>query len=332
VLTGDGGDENFAGYDRYVANELAHRLRAVAPLLGSRAMKRMLDLLPHGDGPRDLGWRLKRFADQLARPPEERNTAWLSQFDSGEKDALYDPAFRRRVEPHDSRRLMSARYGESGARAFLDAVLYADIHTYLPDCLLVKTDIATMAHGLEARCPFLDHTFMEFTARLPADLKLRGAGTKRILKRALRQVILASVLRRPKMGFNLPLDSWLRGPLRDAAHDLLLSPRARARGYFRPSFVRHIVDEHERGRWSWHNEIWTLMMLELWHREVVDEISAVDSGDAPAAVALNGDGDPNGDDAGADGGRFGALRSPGFRRPVRRRGSSSHPGTRPRSP
>ena len=113
---------------------------------------------------------------------------------------------------------------------------------------------------------------MEWAARLPIGLKLRGGRTKWILRRALRGLVPRETLGRPKMGFNLPLDGWLRGELRAMAHDLLLGERSLRRGYFEPAFVRQLLDEHLAGRWNWHNEIWTLMMLELWHREFVDSV------------------------------------------------------------
>src|SRR5206468_11721319 len=159
---------------RYVANQLAASLGGAAKLLGSRAARAVLQAIPHGDGQRDLRWRLKRFADQVGQSPAERNAGWLSQFGAAEKQQLYADGFLEQVGALDSRELVMSRYREAGTQDFLDATLYSDIMTYLPDCLLVKTDIATMAHGLEARSPFLDHRFMEFAARIPARLKLNG--------------------------------------------------------------------------------------------------------------------------------------------------------------
>ncbi len=276
VLNGDAGDEDFAGYDRYVANDLALRVRGLAAVLGSGAARRLIGAIPHGASQRDVVWRLKRFVDQLGQTPEMRNAGWQSMFGDDEKRQLYSDAFSQRVTGVASRDLLFERYREADGEDFLDATLYSDVTTYLPDCLLVKVDIATMAYALEARSPFLDHTLMEFAARIPSRFKLRRGETKWILKRALRDALPPRTLGRPKMGFNLPLDSWLRGELKDMAHELLLGPRARARGYFSPAYVRKILDEHLANRWNWHVEIWTLMMLELWHREFVDRAPDAD--------------------------------------------------------
>jgi asparagine synthase (glutamine-hydrolysing) len=271
VLNGDGGDESFAGYDRYVANQLAGRLAPLKPVLGSRAFRFALDLLPHGATSASARWRLKRFVEQLGREPRERNAAWLAQFDTDAKRELYSTAFRLWAGERDAEEMLHTRHREADADNFTDATLYADITTYLPDTLLVKVDIMSMAHGLEARSPFLDHEFMEFAARLPEDMKLAGGKTKVALKRALRGVLPAEVLHRRKMGFNAPVDRWLRRELKELSYDLLLSMRARGRGYFRPQFVEQMLREHSQGTRNWHAQIWNLMMLESWQRTFVDE-------------------------------------------------------------
>ncbi len=280
ILNGDAGDENFAGYDRHVANDLATRLGGVARLLGRGPLRRLVEAMPHGRGTRDMRWRLKRFVRELGQSPETRNAGWQSRFGPVQKAQLYGAEFQRRLSGIDSHELLFERYREAEAEDFLDEILYADITTYLPDCLLVKVDIATMATSVEARSPFLDHTFMEFAARIPSRLKLRNGQSKWILKRALRGLLPEPILARRKMGFSLPLDVWLRGELQGLARELLLSPRSLARGYFAPGFVRQILDEHLAERWNWHVEIWTLMMLELWHREFADAV--------PAAAGRNG--------------------------------------------
>jgi len=141
---------------------------------------------------------------------------------------------------------------------------------YLPDDLLVKIDVATMANGLEGRSPFLDHEFMEFVAAIPAEYKLKGTTTKHILKEALRELLPADILLREKMGFAVPLDHWFRNELKEMAYDTLLGRRCIERGLFNPQFVKAMLDDHVAGRWNWRDHIYNLLMLELWHREFVD--------------------------------------------------------------
>ncbi len=282
VLNGDAGDEAFAGYDRHRANLYAERLARLMPLLASPRLRGLLRALPHGSDPHDPRWRLKRFLEHAAEPATVRNGRWLSLFDTERKGELYDPRFAARVGEVDSLDLLATRYREAGTRELLDMLLYADVTMYLPDTLLPKVDLATMAHGLEARSPFLDHEVMEFAARLPVDLKLRGTTGKWLLRRALARRLPPAIRRRPKRGFDLPVDRWLRGELRPLAHDLLLGRRALERGYFREDVLRRMLREHHDGRWNWHKQIWCLMMLELWHRTWVD--APATSAPAPRAA------------------------------------------------
>jgi asparagine synthase (glutamine-hydrolysing) len=135
----------------------------------------------------------------------------------------------------------------------------------------VKVDIATMAHGLEGRSPMLDHEFMEFAASLPSGMKLRGDTTKHILKRAVRGLLPPDIIDRPKKGFGVPLDTWFRHELRDLSGDLLLDGRLARRGYVKPAMVRRLLEEHWQGTAAWHNQLWSLLMLESWHRMFIDE-------------------------------------------------------------
>jgi asparagine synthase (glutamine-hydrolysing) len=267
ALTGDGGDEWFAGYDRYVKSALAERyLRAPRPL--RRAAARLLAwTAPESRRFEHPLRQLARFA-ALDQPADTLYARWILHFDREQKAALYTPEF-----------LASA--GDSAAR--LEAVLAAadgadlaarerstDLATYLPDDLMVKTDIATMAHGLEARCPFLDQDVVAIASSLPSGELLRGWRTKRILRRALGDLLPRETLHRGKQGFGVPLGTWLRGELRPLVHELVLGRRALERGYFREDALRRLVEEHESGRCDWQYHLWNLLVLELWHREVGD--------------------------------------------------------------
>jgi asparagine synthase (glutamine-hydrolysing) len=267
VLNGDGGDESFAGYRRYAANEATLRLERSLPLRAWRRARALAGALRRA-------WR----AGALPRGPfwlrpasvELENALRICHFTNEEKSALLTPEFARRAGGADSFALLFAACGAAGDVEFLDRALAGDVGMYLPDDLLVKVDVASMASSLEARSPFLDHEFMEFAARLPAECKLLRGETKRILKRALRGLVPDAVLERPKMGFGVPLARWFRGELKEFARDALLGPEARARGYFREEAVRALLEEHLEGRADRSNHLWNLAMFEHWHRAFID--------------------------------------------------------------
>jgi len=188
------------------------------------------------------------------------------------RDALYSSEFREELAGYQAESWLLQMWDDF-ARAHLgtlDTMLALDVESYLPYDLLVKMDIATMANSLEARSPFLDHQVMQFCARLPADLKLRGIRLKHLLKKAGTRLLPAETLARRKMGFGVPVGAWMRGERRSWVEDLLLSPRALKRGYFRPEALRQFVWEHLEGRQEQSSAVWALLWLELWHREFMD--------------------------------------------------------------
>jgi asparagine synthase (glutamine-hydrolysing) len=157
------------------------------------------------------------------------------------------------------------------SRAFAEILSCGDLRTYLPDDLLVKMDIASMAYSLEVRSPLLDHHVVEFAARLPLTMKLRGRTQKYLLRTLMKDVLPPAVTSRSKMGFGVPIDRWFRAELKDMAYDLLLDDRAVSRGYFRPEVVRRYLDDHVAGRAHHHTRLWALLMLETWHRVFIDQ-------------------------------------------------------------
>ena len=271
ALNGDAGDESFGGYDRYVANLLAASFdRWPGAGLLRHAIRFGLRLLPRSGARTSLLYRGRRFLDGLADAPERRYARWFCHFYGDRKAELCTPEFLAASGEVDALEILFASYRESDAPDFGDATLGVDAGLYLPDDLLVKVDIASMAHSLEARSPFLDHEFMEFAATIPFELKVRGRVKKYILKRALAGLLPDQILHRPKMGFGVPINHWLRHELRDMAYDTLLSTQAEGRGYFRPDFVRRMLDELVQRKAGWHYLLWTLLMLELWHRTYID--------------------------------------------------------------
>ncbi len=268
ALTGDGGDESFGGYDRYVASAMARRLDVV-PLAARRAVAAVTGAAA-GMSSHPRVQRAHRFAQGVAEPRASRGYAsWMMHFTPEAKARLCTPDFLA-AAPEDGYGLLDDAFASSDATDAVERVLDADVRTYLPEDLLVKVDIATMAHGLEARSPFLDHELMEFAAALPAGLKVRSGETKVLLRRLAASRLPGRLLTLPKKGFGVPIDHWFRGQLRDFARDTLLDGRLAGRQYFNMHVIEQMLAEHSAGRRSWHLQLWNLVMLELWHRMFVD--------------------------------------------------------------
>ena len=270
ALNGDGGDESFAGYERYVADKLADYYRRVPPFMREGIIRRIVDKLPHSTNRRNFFRRLKRFVKGISEPPERRYVRWICFFDNEMKGDLYTPSFKDLNREYDSVDLTVKWYERADAEQFLDRTLFVDVMSYLPEDLLVKVDIASMAHSLEARSPFLDHKVMEFAASLPPNLKLRGMETKFLLKHTLSDIVPQEILQRKKMGFGVPLDVWFRNDLKEMAYDVLLDQKSIERGYFRKEYVSKMLDEHVSKQYDHSYRIWALLFLELWHKMFVD--------------------------------------------------------------
>ncbi len=280
ALNGDGGDECFGGYTRYVANALAARLRRIpAPL--RRAAARGASLLPAGGGISSVRSRARRLTATLALDEAARYARYVSWLDPAGRLALYAPDFAARTAQVPERAIAARWEAASGARP-VDRMLEVDAATYLPGDLIAKIDIATMAHGLEARSPFLDQDLMQLAASIPAGLKVRGTAKKWILREALRGQLPDATLDRPKRGFSVPVSSWLRTDLAAWSREILLDPGTTARGYFDQGAVAALLDRHAAGSADLGKPIWALLMLELWHRELIDSPRPAEP--VPAAV------------------------------------------------
>jgi asparagine synthase (glutamine-hydrolysing) len=257
ALTGDGGDEAFAGYERYVAHALAGRVGAV-PGLGAPA--RALRALGRRE-PRSAANRAGRFLEAAAAPAAARYGRLMEVFPAALRAELWDPGFVG--EPTPAAELLGPPPlpGTAGLQLL-------DVETYLPGDLLLKSDIASMANSLELRSPFLDHEVLELGVSLPDSL--RGRRGKEALRRAFADDVPPEILDRRKTGFGVPLARWFRDDLREFAGDVLLGARARARGQLRPAAVERLLREHAEGRADHGHRLWCLLMLELWQREHVE--------------------------------------------------------------
>lgn len=271
ALSGDGGDEIFAGYQRrYGVHRLESRLRRLVPEpLRRGVLARLGRIYPRAEWiPRPLRWKLVLL--NLGQPFERAYFNDLSLFLEEEKESLCSPEFLAQTRHHDPFHAFARHFGRVRDADPLSRILYVDFKTWLHNDILVKVDRMSMACSLEVRAPLLDHKVVEFAAALPPELKYRGPVSKFLLKRHVASRLPGLDASRPKQGFELPLAAWLRGDLRDTARDLLFSARAAQRGYVRPETVMRIWDAHQRGLRNHASQIWALMVLELWLREYLD--------------------------------------------------------------
>jgi asparagine synthase (glutamine-hydrolysing) len=265
VLTGDGGDESFGGYQRYQRYQ-AMALAARLPVPGfiRPGLRR---LAAAGDRPRMR--RAANALDALGQPPSRRYAMLVSYFTPEQKLQIYTDELREQVGGIDSYQLIDEAFAASSAPSEIGKIMDVDIHTYLPGDILVKVDIATMACSIEARCPFLDHHLLEWSAGLPTHLKIRRGTTKFLLKKAMEPWLPHEVLNRSKQGFGVPMATWLRTSFRDLARDVLTDGTARSRGLFRPEAITNMLAEHDQGN-DHARLLWALIQFELWHRTYVD--------------------------------------------------------------
>ncbi|MFQ6110493.1 MAG: asparagine synthetase B family protein, partial [Nitrospinota bacterium] len=272
ALNGDAGDENFGGYERYVAAKLAGWLDILPRGVRARLLRPLIGLLPGGGEEKSATRRLRRFLEALLLSRERRYARWASIMDDEFKSSLYSEALASRLAQRDAFSHILKCYEEVQEEApdFIDATILVDINSYLPDDLLVKMDIMTMAHSLEARSPFLDHPFMEFAARIPSSLKVRGKTTKYLLRKALGELLPREVLERGKMGFGVPIGRWFRRELKDWVREILLDGQSLGRDYFRRKALEGIISEHAGGLRDNGFLLWNLLNLELWHRQFID--------------------------------------------------------------
>ncbi len=270
ALNGDGGDESFAGYERYAAMKLAEKYRQIPAILRKPLIERAVGVLPSSEIKRSRIRDLKRFFSAAELPRTQRYLRWVSTFDRSAKEGLYTEKFRSEVSGENAAGLLDEWFAKANGTSTLDAALLTDQMTYLPNDLLVKVDIATMANSLEARSPLLDHKVIEFAASLPPHLKMRGFQTKSLLKKVAAQLVPRDVIYRRKMGFGVPIGKWFRNEMRGFLNEALLSERSLQRGILEPTVIRRYVTEHTNGERDHSFQLWAFLMLELWFQRFID--------------------------------------------------------------
>ncbi|MEM6282641.1 MAG: asparagine synthase (glutamine-hydrolyzing) [Chloroflexota bacterium] len=273
ALTGDGGDEAFAGYTRYLLDRLLRLYRILPEAARTQLVPALAGLLPdRADIPtdRNVVEGLKRLAQASTTTHKASIVAWGSFFTEAQKRNLGTGDWLRRVGNAETTAWMATVYDAIDAGNRLERTQGTDLLTYLPDDLLVKADRMAMAHSLETRAPFLDNEVLALAAAMPENLKIRGRTQKWVLREAFKQELPPENVNRIKRGFGMPVATWLREPLREMAYDLLLSDRAVGRGYFRREAVRALLDAHTAKQADHGQRLWALLTLEMWLRQVVD--------------------------------------------------------------
>lgn len=270
ALTGDGGDELFAGYPRYRtahAMGLFDRLPNWLKWLTASALWRHLPARPRESS---IARRLKSRIEALRRPAHERLSLWVTIFQKSLRHQLYSPDFEEVIRSSQAANFVASTAAMFEGRVPGKQAMLVDLLTYLPCDLLAKVDITSMAHGLECRCPFLDHRIVEIAASIPYRQLVHGNGQKPMLTSTLPEMFPDVLRARKKTGFSMPVGHWFRGQLESFAREVLLDKRSLERGYFRRASMEQLLDEHKSGSWNHGDRIWALLCLELWHSTFVD--------------------------------------------------------------
>ncbi|MCK4463331.1 MAG: asparagine synthase (glutamine-hydrolyzing), partial [Candidatus Omnitrophica bacterium] len=275
ALNGDGGDESFAGYDRYKGARLSEMLDLAPKFMFRFGELALLPIAHLVDGKKkDFFSRRINFMQAMRRFSSfpERYTYWMGYFTEEDKNGLYTDGFKDAVSiKQSSRWLIDKICSSQDINNIVDRMMKVDIDTNLVGDLLVKMDIACMANSLEGRSPLLDHKVMEFAARLPTNLKLRSMTSKFLLKKLASRFIPKEVLYRKKMGFGVPIGQWFKNEMRGYIKEVLLDERSLKRGYFKKEVIQELIDDHQNGVCDNKYKLWALLNLELWHRVFIDD-------------------------------------------------------------
>lgn len=265
VLTGDGGDEVFAGYDTYNAYYVRRMYRKIPPVIRRQIIKRVVEALPVSLSKVSFDFKAKRFVTGAELDEEESFFWWRIIFTETAKNDLYTAEFKEKLHVRPTKDLYKDYFGRARSDDPLSRMLYVDTRFYLPSDMLVKVDRMTMANALEARVPFLDHELVEFAATIPSSIKFKNRSKKYILKKALSSLLPGEILYRKKAGFNVPVNTWLAGELRGFAGEVLAPDRISQAGFFDPAVVARLLGEHERRVADNSFCLWGLMCFQLWY-------------------------------------------------------------------
>jgi asparagine synthase (glutamine-hydrolysing) len=266
VLSGDGGDELFGGYDRYLPHPRVAAFDRFSPPALRRLAAFAAARLAHGA-------RGKNFLRHVALDKQGRYIDSIRFFAADEKDALLTPEVLRSLKGPDPEALLASHFDRYAALPWPSRMMRFDAETYLPEDVLTKVDRMSMAHSIESRVPLLDNEVVAFAARLPGWMKIRAGRRKHVLKEVAATILPREIIERVKQGFGVPLGIWFRGSLRELFADTLLTPESLQRGYFNATFLEKLVNEHLAGTRDHTLRLWQLVVLERWHRQYVDGTS-----------------------------------------------------------
>lgn len=263
VQSGEGGDELFAGYPKYVYDWMAKYYHVLPPSIRNQVLTPLLFRLPYSMR------KLQFAARTLSQPAPERWMNWFGVFNGQLKDNVLSDSVKTGID-HDSSRVFRRWLEKNAQRDDLSSMLYLDTKIWLPDNLLMRGDKMGMAASLEVRMPFLDYRLIEYAASIPSNVKIKPFQAKHLLKQAFADFLPAPILARKKMGFNVPIDTWFRRNQRNLLAQLLLSDRARSRGFLNDAFVERLLRDHLEGRTNYRIQLFILASLEIWFRVFID--------------------------------------------------------------
>lgn len=287
ALAGDGGDELFGGYPRYIGAYMSSVPRALPAFLRNGLLPRIGNVVSDNTNGQHQARRLREFLEGCGMPLIEMYLRWIGYFSPEEKAVLYTTEFKARTVGHHPGDFLRNLYAESEGLESLNRLAYVDVKSFLCCNVLEYADRMSMAHAVELRTPFTDHRLVELSLRTPFNQKFRYGESKWILKQAMKSVLPTEILNRRKLGFNPPVSFWLKGELSSLPAHLLSPDRVRSRGLFRPEAIRNMLELQASGRRDFSLKIWALMILEIWFRIYVDGLSVdVVQEEIDRAVAL----------------------------------------------
>ncbi len=271
ALSGDGGDENFAGYRRYYFDVLENKIRGLIPSAIRRTIiQRIADIYPKADWlPQYL--RAKTLLQNISTTPVEGYFQSMTHLSAEQRESILNPDIYGMLNGYASIDLFKRHYENSDSSDLLSKVQYVDIKTYLVDDILTKVDRASMAHSLEVRVPLLDHVFMEYVAQMPSNLKLNGKTSKYIFKEMTKKLLPEKILNRKKMGFTVPVDEWFRTDLKALYRDEVLSASQTNSQYFNIDYLRSMWQQHQRGHKNYGVQFWAILMFVKWAKNFLND-------------------------------------------------------------